>query len=47
MGAAGSAGMGIERATFLIDGKGMVRNIWRKVKVDGHVEDVLAAAKAL
>lgn len=39
--------MGIERATFLIDGKGVVRNIWRKVKVDGHVEDVLAAAKAL
>jgi peroxiredoxin Q/BCP len=39
--------MGIERSTFLIDGKGVVRNVWRKVKVDGHVEDVLAAAKAL
>jgi peroxiredoxin Q/BCP len=33
--------MGIERATFLIDGKGVVRKIWRKVKVAGHAEDVL------
>jgi len=39
--------MGIERATFLIDGKGVVRKVWRKVKVPGHVEEVLAAAKAL
>jgi peroxiredoxin Q/BCP len=39
--------MGIERATFLIDPKGAVRNIWRKVKVPGHVEEVLAAAKAI
>jgi thioredoxin-dependent peroxiredoxin len=39
--------MGIERATFLIDGKGVVRQIWRKVKVPGHVEEVLAAVKAL
>lgn len=39
--------MGIERATFLIDGKGVIRNVWRKVKVPGHAEDVLAAAKAL
>ena len=39
--------MGIERATFLIDGKGTVRNVWRKVKVPGHVEEVLAAVKAL
>jgi peroxiredoxin Q/BCP len=38
--------MGIERATFLIDEKGVIRNIWRKVKVPGHVEEVLAAAKA-
>jgi peroxiredoxin Q/BCP len=37
--------MGIERATFLIDEKGVIRNIWRKVKVPGHVEEVLAAAK--
>ena len=39
--------MGIERATFLIDGKGVVRNVWRKVKVPGHVDEVLAAVKAL
>jgi thioredoxin-dependent peroxiredoxin len=39
--------MGIERATFLIDEKGVVRGLWRKVKVPGHVEAVLAAAKAL
>jgi len=39
--------MGIDRATFLIDGKGVVRQVWRKVKVPGHVEEVLAALKAL
>ncbi len=39
--------MGIERATFLIDEKGAVRGVWRKVKVPGHVDAVLAAAKAL
>ena len=39
--------MGIDRATFLIDEKGIVRNIWRKVKVTGHVDEVLEAAKAL
>ena len=39
--------MGIERATFLIDEKGVVRKIWRKVKVAGHAEDVLAEVKAL
>jgi peroxiredoxin Q/BCP len=39
--------MGIERATFLIDPKGAVRNVWRKVKVPGHVDEVLAAAKAI
>ena len=39
--------MGIERSTFLIDGKGVVRNIWRKVKVDGHAAEVLKAAAAL
>jgi len=33
--------MGIERSTFLIDGKGMLVNEWRKVKVKGHVEQVL------
>lgn len=39
--------MGIERSTFLIDGGGVLRREWRKVKVAGHVEDVLQAAKAL
>lgn len=39
--------MGIDRATFLIDEKGQIREIWRKVKVPGHVEKVLAAAAAL
>jgi len=39
--------MGIERSTFLIDGKGVVRNIWRKVKVDSHAAEVLKAAAAL
>ena len=39
--------MGIERATFLIDGTGKLRQIWRKVKVDGHADAVLAAAQAL
>ena len=39
--------MGIERATFLIDREGVIRRAWRKVKVPGHVEEVLAAAQAL
>jgi len=39
--------MGIERATFLIDKDGVVQNVWRKVKVPGHVDTVLEAAKAL
>ncbi len=39
--------MGIERATFLIDEKGVVRDVWRKVKVNGHADAVLEAAKAL
>lgn len=39
--------LGIERSTFLIDEKGILRQEWRKVKVDGHVEEVLAAVKAL
>ncbi len=37
--------MGIERATFLIDGAGTVRKVWRKVSVKGHAEAVLAVAK--
>jgi peroxiredoxin Q/BCP len=39
--------MGIERATFLIDVAGVLRGVWRKVKVNGHVAQVLAAAQAL
>ena len=39
--------MGMERATFLIDAKGVIRQIWRKVKVPGHSAEVLAAVKAL
>ncbi len=39
--------MGIERATFLIDAKGKVRTVWRKVKVPGHSDAVLSALKAL
>ena len=39
--------MGMERATFLVDGAGVIRNVWRKVKVDGHAQDVLAQAKKL
>ena len=39
--------MGIDRSTFLIDGKGVIREIWRKVKVPGHAEEVLKAAAAL
>ena len=39
--------LAIERSTFVIDQKGVLRNEWRKVKVDGHVEEVLAAVKAL
>lgn len=39
--------MGIERATFLIDGAGVIQQVWRKVKVPGHVDAVLDAVKAL
>ena len=39
--------MGIERATFLIDGSGIVRQVWRKVSVKGHADEVLAATKTL
>jgi peroxiredoxin Q/BCP len=39
--------MGVERTTFLIDRDGRIARIWRKVKVAGHAEEVLAAAKAL
>lgn len=39
--------MGIERATFLIDPKGKIAHVWRKVRVPGHVEDVLKVVNAL
>jgi peroxiredoxin Q/BCP len=39
--------MGVERTTFLIDGKGKIQEIWRKVKVPGHAEAVLKAAQEL
>jgi thioredoxin-dependent peroxiredoxin len=38
---------GIERSTFLIDARGVLRREWRKVKVEGHAAEVLAAAQAL
>ena len=43
----GKKSMGIERATFLIDGDGRVAQVWRKVKVPGHAEAVLEALQAL
>lgn len=39
--------MGVERSTFLIDGQGVVRNVWRKVKVPGHAAEVLDTVRAL
>ena len=39
--------MGMERATFLVDAKGVIAQAWHKVKVPGHVEAVLSAAKKL
>lgn len=39
----GKTYMGIERSTFLIDEQGMVQKVWRKVKVSGHVEEILKA----
>ncbi|MCE5972926.1 peroxiredoxin [Sinirhodobacter sp. WL0062] len=39
--------MGIERATFLIDGAGKIARVWPKVKVKGHAEEVLEAVRAL
>jgi thioredoxin-dependent peroxiredoxin len=43
----GKKSMGIERTTVLIDGDGKVARVWRKVKVPGHVEEVLDAARTL
>jgi peroxiredoxin Q/BCP len=43
----GKTGMGIERSTFLVDGAGRIARVWRKVRVEGHADEVLAAAQAL
>jgi thioredoxin-dependent peroxiredoxin len=43
----GKTYMGMVRATYLVDASGKIARIWDKVKVAGHAEDVLAAAKAL
>ncbi len=43
----GKKHVGIERSTFLIDPRGVLRREWRKVKVNGHADEVLAAVKAL
>ncbi len=39
--------MGMERTTFLVDGKGTIRQVWRKVKIPGHTATVLDAARKL
>ena len=43
----GKTYMGIERTTVLIDGAGKIARVWNKVKVPGHVEEVLEAVRAL
>ncbi|WP_153555133.1 thioredoxin-dependent thiol peroxidase [Roseimaritima sediminicola] len=43
----GKKSMGIQRSTFLIDGEGMIVKVWKRVRVDGHEEQVLAAIEAL
>jgi len=43
----GREGIGVERSTFLINGDGILCRVWRKVKVKGHVDEVLAAAAEL
>jgi peroxiredoxin Q/BCP len=43
----GKTYMGVQRVTYLIDAKGVIAQVWPKVKVDGHAEEVLAAARIL
>ncbi len=43
----GKTSMGIQRSTFLIDAEGKVAQVWKKVNVDGHDEEVIAALKEL
>jgi thioredoxin-dependent peroxiredoxin len=42
----GKTSMGIERATFLVDGEGKLKRIWRKVKAQGHAAEVLEAVRS-
>ncbi|MFN4057436.1 MAG: thioredoxin-dependent thiol peroxidase [Roseinatronobacter sp.] len=42
----GKTSMGIERATFLVDGEGKLKRIWRKVKAQGHAAEVLDAVRS-
>ena len=39
--------MGMERTTLIVDGSGVIRRVWRKVKVTGHATEVLAAARSI
>jgi len=43
----GRTHMGLERTTYLVDAEGRIAHVWRKVKVAGHAETVLATAEAL
>ena len=43
----GTKYMGVDRSTFLVDRTASWRGVWRNVKVEGHVQEVLEAAKAL
>jgi peroxiredoxin len=43
----GRSYMGVDRSTFLIDGEGVIRRVWRKVKVPGHVAEVLQAVREI
>lgn len=43
----GRAYMGIDRSTWLVDGQGVIRRVWRKVRVPGHVAEVLEAVRGL
>jgi len=43
----GKKHLGIERSTFIINEKGVLKQEWRKVKVKGHVDEVLAAVKII
>lgn len=43
----GKKSIGVERSTFIIDEKGIIRKIFRKVKVDGHIDDILKAIASM